>query len=101
MDQEKPQSGKAKSDWWKPGITIFVQVSAWIAAPILLALFVGKWLDDKYGTEPWLFLGLTALAFVISSVGIIKVTLDYTKKIEKEAQEKKRSQDNLTQDNNK
>jgi F0F1-type ATP synthase assembly protein I len=63
-------------------------VTGWIAAPIIIALFLGKYLDNKYQTEPWIFLGLTALSFVISCVGIVRITIKYTKKIESELKEK-------------
>jgi len=78
-----------KVAWWQPAMVIFSQVSAWIVVPILLALFAGKALDKRYGTDPWIFLGLTAISFIISSVGIVRVTINYTKKIEAEAKQKK------------
>jgi F0F1-type ATP synthase assembly protein I len=75
--------------WWQPGLEIFGQITGWIAGPIIISLFLGKYLDNKYGTKPWLFLGLTALAFFITCYGIVKMTTAYIKKIEKEAGEKK------------
>ena len=63
---------------------IFGQVSGWIAGPILLALFLGKYLDGRYGTKPWIFLGLSILGFLISSFGIVRTITTYVKKIEKE-----------------
>lgn len=69
-------------------MVIFAQVTGWIAAPIIIALFLGKYLDQKYQTEPWIFLGLTALSFIVSCVGIVKITLNYTKKVEQELKEK-------------
>ena len=43
----------------------FLGVGMQFAASIVLFLFVGRWLDDRLGTEPWLlilgvFLGATA-----------------------------------------
>ena len=75
--------------WYAQGIQVFVSVSSWIAGPIITALFLGKWLDKKYDSEPWLFLACIGLAFLISSYGIVKITLSYIKKIEQEAKEKK------------
>ena len=68
---------------------IFSQVSGWIAAPIILALIAGKALDSHFGTKPWIFIGLTGVAFLISSFGIIKVVTRYMKKIEEESKNKK------------
>lgn len=79
--------------FWQPAMLIFAQVTGWIAAPIIIALFLGKYLDQKYHTDPWIFLGLTVLSFIISCVGIVRITIKYTKKIEKEIKEKK-DQDN-------
>lgn len=87
---QKPSSGNNQEPaWWQPAMTIFSQVTGLIVGPILIALFVGKALDKKYDTDPWFFLGLTAIAFFISCFGIAKVTIDYTKKIEKELADKK------------
>lgn len=79
----------ASGSWWQPALVIFTQVTGWIAGPIIIALFLGRWLDSRYQTEPWLFLGTMGLAFVISSFGIVKITLSYIKKIEREARDKK------------
>lgn len=75
--------------WWQPGLVIFTQVTGWIAGPIIIALFLGKYLDNKFQTKPWFFLGFTALAFFITSFGIVRITKNYIKKIEKEAKDKK------------
>ncbi|MEA2065367.1 MAG: AtpZ/AtpI family protein [Patescibacteria group bacterium] len=60
-----------KNNWWQPGIKLFLKLSVWIAVPIISAIFLGKWLDDKYNTEPWLFLLSVFIAFIISNVGIV------------------------------
>jgi len=87
----KPSKKRESSQqtWWQPAMVIFSQVTGLIAGPILIALFVGKALDRKYGTEPWIFLGLTGIAFLISSLGIVSITIKYTKKLEKELKDKK------------
>lgn len=51
---------------------LFGRLSGWIAGPIVAALFIGKWLDKKYDSEPWIFLASVAIAFIISSVGIVR-----------------------------
>lgn len=79
MDDNK----KENNNWWRPGVEIFTQVSGWIAGPIILALVVGKALDSHFGTKPWVFLGLTGLAFLFSSFGIVRVTSKYIKDLEK------------------
>jgi len=71
--------------WWKPAIVIFGNVSSWIIGPIILALIIGKYLDKKYDSDPWFFLGLTGVAFFISIFGIVKILKKYLKEIEKPA----------------
>jgi len=77
-----------KNNWWEPAVEIFTQVSGWIVAPIVLALVGGKMLDSHLGTKPWIFLGLTVLAFGVSCFGIVRVISRYIKKMEKEVRDK-------------
>ena len=83
---EDQEIKKNKIDW-KSAIDIFSRVSGWVIAPIVLALIFGKILDAHYGTRPWIFLGLTVVAFLISSFGIVRVISDYMKKIQSEEKE--------------
>ncbi len=83
------ETNKKKPAWYQPAIEIGAQITGWIAGPIILGLFIGRWLDNKYNSEPWMFLGAMMIAFIITSVGIAKVSISYIKKIEKEAQAKK------------
>lgn len=83
MDENR-QNLNTGNSWWKPGVEIFTQVSGWIAGPIVLALIVGKYLDGRFDTKPWIFLGLTGLAFFISIFGIMRVVGKYMKKISEE-----------------
>jgi len=62
---------------------IFFRLSAWIVAPIILAAYLGKWLDEKYNTDPWMFLGTVAVAFTVSMIGLIKTAVEEFKKIDK------------------
>lgn len=78
-----------ENPWWQSGIILFSKLSSWIVAPVLIALFVGKWLDRKFSTEPWLFLACVGIAFFISMFGIIRDTLEALKKMDKETQKKK------------
>ncbi|MES3032014.1 MAG: AtpZ/AtpI family protein [Patescibacteria group bacterium] len=80
---------KKKIDW-RPAVQIFSQVSTWVVVPIILALIIGKALDSHYGTDPWIFLGLTGIAFLFSIFGIVKVITKYMKDIEKTEIEKKK-----------
>ena len=78
-----------KAAWWQPAIMMFLRLSAWIAAPVIIALYLGKSLDNKFNTAPWLFLFCMGAAFLISMVGLIKNTLAEYKKIERESKTEK------------
>ena len=69
-----------KSAWWQPAVFMFLRLSVWIATPVLLAVFFGKWLDKILGTEPWLFLVLVGTAFLASMFILAReVTKEYNK----------------------
>jgi F0F1-type ATP synthase assembly protein I len=80
---------KNQAPWWQPGMLIFARLSGWIGGPVIVAVFLGKWLDRKYGSEPWLFLSCVGVAFAISMFAIVKDALKEMKRIEKEEQIKK------------
>ena len=58
------------------------QVFGWIVVPVIAGAFIGKWLDNKYDTDPWLFLASVGFAFLISMFGLIKNVREEYKKIE-------------------
>lgn len=86
-----PSSSKKDDNisWWQPSLILFMRLSGWIGGPVIIALFVGKWLDDKYGTEPWLFLATVGLAFITSSIGITKEASNAIKKMAQDDKQKK------------
>ena len=86
---EKKNQGQSQTAWWQPAIMMFLRLSVWIAVPVIIALYLGKWLDRKYQTDPWLFLGSIGVAFLISMIGLIRNTIAEYKKIEQDSQEKK------------
>ena len=73
---------KSKVAWWQPGMELFLRLRGWIGGPIIIAVFVGKWLDRKYHSEPWLFLLSTTAAFVISMGALIVIGNKEFRKIE-------------------
>jgi len=73
-----------KNYWWQLGLKIYAESTGWIAAPIIGALYLGRWLDSKYDTGQLFFLSITILAFVISSIGIGMTGMKYMRLIEKD-----------------
>lgn len=68
---------------------MFTKVGVSITIPILVSFFIGRYLDNKYHTTPWIFLSLTGVAFIISIFSIWRNLVVYLKKLEKEEQAKK------------
>ena len=84
-----------QNPWWQPALIVFAEVTGWIAVPIIIALYLGRYLDEKNNSEPWFFLGLTGVAFIISCTGMVIVAGKYIRQIEKEARIKKTNQESL------
>ncbi|HLP86253.1 MAG TPA: AtpZ/AtpI family protein [Candidatus Paceibacterota bacterium] len=73
-----------KKPWWRDGVIIFTKVSAYIAVPVILASFIGKYLDNKYNTGSLIFYVSIAIAFLCTIYMIWKEMKAYKKKVEKE-----------------
>ena len=69
---------------------VFAKLSAWIGVPIVLALYLGKWLDRKFSSEPKFLLLAVGAAFFISMIGLVKETVSEYKKIDKLGKENKK-----------
>lgn len=67
------------------GLVLFAKISAWVAFPIIIALYFGKWLDSKTGNENLFFLICTGIAFVVSMIGITRETLKYIENIKNDS----------------
>lgn len=75
MDQNSTQIEKDTKNntiWWRGAVLFFVRVSGSIAAPIIIAVLLGKYLDNYFSTGRIFFFSLIALAFVTSLVFIVR-----------------------------
>ena len=80
IDRTVKKNKNGNANWWEPAVAIFARMSGWIVAPVLIATFIGRWLDRKYSTAPWMLLGTVGVAFVISMIGLIlEATKEYKK----------------------
>ncbi len=71
-------------------ISSLINITAWIVGPVLVGIFIGKILDQKYETEPWLSLLSVGVCFLISMFGLIKKALKEFKQIENESKNKEK-----------
>lgn len=78
---------ETKKPWWHDALYVFSKITGWIVGPVLIALFVGKYFDKKWGTEPYAFLGFTIFAFVISLIAMIKILYTHAKSLETKSPE--------------
>ena len=72
---------KKEENWWQAPLVLFSKLSVYVAGQVVVATFIGKWLDEKYQTEPWLLLACVGLAFVISMAVLVKTAEEEFKKI--------------------
>jgi len=75
--------------WWQP-MQMFLRISGWIAIPLIVSLFLGKWFDEKFDTAPWLLILCSGIAFIASMYGIINNAKKEFKKIEEEGKKDKK-----------
>jgi F0F1-type ATP synthase assembly protein I len=73
-----------KNDSWSLALKIMARISGWIAFPVIIGVFLGKWLDARFQTEPWLFLATVGCSFLVSMYGLVINAMKEFKKIEDE-----------------
>ncbi len=71
-------------------LRLLSSITAWIVGPVIVGVFVGDWLDQKFNTEPWLFLVSVGICFIVSMFGLVSDALKEFKKIEEEHKNKNR-----------
>jgi F0F1-type ATP synthase assembly protein I len=67
---DNPQKPKSFNKWQVAGLAF--ELGFIIAIPLVLFGFIGKWLDQKFGTDPWLALASVLLAIVATTVWITR-----------------------------
>jgi F0F1-type ATP synthase assembly protein I len=86
METKEKEVDKKKSR--RETLMYSFRLSAWIGAPVIVALLLGKALDRWLDTSPWFFLGLTGFAFLISMFGLVKESKEYLATLTKESDKK-------------
>ena len=63
--------------YYRLAARIFADFSGTIAVPVVLAALLGKWLDNRYDTEPRYMIILLVLAFALTAYAVIKKAKRY------------------------
>lgn len=79
--------------WWQGPVNMFLRLSAWVAIPVVIATFVGNWIDERNGTAPWGLISVVGIAFTISMVGLVKEAASEFKMINKDIKADQRNRE--------
>ena len=60
---------------------VFIKISAWIIGPLIFSLYLGKYFDNKYNTEPKFLIIAFIFSFLVTVIAIIKITKEYIKSL--------------------
>lgn len=69
---------------WREALIVFGRMSGWVATPILVAVFLGRYLDKKYLSGDKYFFIMIAAGFFISIFGIYRESKKYQRSIDRE-----------------
>lgn len=65
--------------YWIFGLRIVGEFGGLIAVPVVVLVLLGRWLDGRWGTKPWMTIVAFVLAAVISGMMVWKRTKDVAK----------------------
>ena len=59
----------------RPSPLAYMGLGIELVAPILLGVFVGRWLDGRWGTKPWLLVVGSVLGLVLGFYSFLRSVL--------------------------
>ncbi|MDD5750495.1 MAG: hypothetical protein PHU56_02495 [Candidatus Pacebacteria bacterium] len=69
-------------NWQAEGLIVFLKIWGWLLIPLVVFLFLGKWLESKMPLlAPWPFIASMGVGFFVTMFGILKETLILWKKV--------------------
>lgn len=66
---------------------VFAIFSGWIATPLIMSLFIGRYIDRHWEIAPWGTIAIVGIAFIISNLGMIIEAKRLFKQINQTSQE--------------
>jgi F0F1-type ATP synthase assembly protein I len=82
LDQQKTETSPSDARYYGFAMRIVGDFGATIAVPAVLGVFLGVWLDKRFGTAPWLLILTLGMAFVLTASMIQQKAKEYGKKFE-------------------
>lgn len=73
---------QSDSKYWIFGLRIVGEFGGLIAIPVILFVLLGRWLDGRWGTKPW----MTIVGFVVAAIVSGVMVWRRTKEVAKEYQ---------------
>ena len=82
---------------WSTEFGPFLTLGLQLAISVVVFFFLGRWLDGKFGTAPWLMLLGAAMGITGALIGFIRKAVEIGKKQDEEAEtmRKQREQDEV------
>jgi F0F1-type ATP synthase assembly protein I len=78
MDETQQKTNKEIMKKWGM-VNLATEFGFIIALPLVVFALIGKWLDHKFGTYPWLTLAGIVLAITLTSIWMTKRLKGYIK----------------------
>ena len=75
-------SNTLERKYWVFALKIAGDFGATIAVPVVVLAYIGKALDARWGTRPWMLVTSFVLAALISAVSIIRKAKKYGKEFQ-------------------
>lgn len=88
---------KDKNYWLQIGLKMFAESTGWIAFPVIAALYLGRYLDQKHNSGNLYFFSLTAVAFVVSCFGLARIGMKYMSMLDQNQEQEKENESKQSQ----
>ncbi len=82
-----PEEDQSGPKGWRAEVGPFLTLGIQLAAAIVVFFFVGRWLDEKFDTSPWLALLGAAVGIVGGMIKFIKSAQELGKMADREAKD--------------
>ena len=87
MKTPREEEGRPQAAVYGPYLTLGLQ----LALTVVVFFFLGRWLDGKFGTDPWLMLAGLALGVGGGMTAFLRKALELGREEDRESEEEKRS----------